>query len=377
MKILHSYKVYRPEVDGGIPFVMAELSRMSEIGIDNSILVARRQGFARNYQHDGVDVEAVTSLGTLFSMPIAPTFPIRMLQRARSSDVVVHHAPFPLSDLAAAQLPSKVGLVVYWHADIVGFSLLGKLVTPAINAALRRADKIIVSHEATAEHSPFLAQFRDKWAVVPYCTEIDYWTTCSAEENARVEELRKSYPRLVVGTGRLVPYKGYRHLITAIKDIDAQLILIGEGELKGELEELSRDLGVSDRVKLVGRISRSEIKSYLHAARLFAFPSVTPAEAFGIAQLEAMAAGLPIVNTSLPTAVPHIARHDREALTVPVNDVPALKSAIERILDDPALANRLGEAGRKRVQEEYSRERFQSRMHAIYDDVVQRRRSAN
>ncbi len=377
MKILHSYKVYRPEVDGGIPFVMAELGRMSAIGIDNSILVARRQGLARNYRHDGVDVEAVTSLGTLFSMPIAPTFPIRMLQRALSADVVVHHAPFPLSDLAAAQLPSKVGLVVYWHADIVGFSLLGKLVTPAINAALRRADKIIVSHEATAEHSPFLAQFRDKWAIVPYCTEIDYWSTCSAEESACVHELRKSYPRLIVSTGRLVPYKGYRHLITAIKDIDAQLVLIGEGELKRELEELSRELGVTDRVKLVGRISRSEIKSYLHAARLFAFPSVTSAEAFGIAQLEAMAAGLPIVNTALPTAVPHIARNNREAITVPVNDVPALKSAIERILNDPATGSRLGDAGRKRVQDEYSRERFQSRMKAIYVDVIQRRRSAN
>jgi len=377
MKILHSYKVYRPEVDGGIPFVMAELGRMSEIGIDNSILVARRQGLARNYQHEGVDVEAVTSLGTLFSMPLAPTFPIRLLQRARSADVVVHHAPFPLSDLAAAQLPSKTGLVVYWHADIVGFSLLGKLVTPAINAALRRADTIIVSHEATAEHSPFLTQFRDKWAVVPYCTEIDYWATCSTEESVRVQQLRKNYPRLIVGTGRLVPYKGYRNLITAIKDIDAQLILIGEGELKSELEERAHELGVADRVKLVGRVSRSEIKSYLHAARLFAFPSVTSAEAFGIVQLEAMAAGLPIVNTSLPTAVPHIARDDREAITVPVNDVPALKAAIEKILDDPALANRLGDAGRKRVQEEYSRERFQSRMKTIYDDVVQRRRSAN
>lgn len=377
MKILHSYKVYRPEVDGGIPFVMAELGRMSEIGIDNSILVARRQGLARNYQHEGVDVEAVTSLGTLFSMPLAPTFPIRLLQRARSADVVVHHAPFPLSDLAAAQLPSQTGLVVYWHADIVGFSLLGKLVTPAINAALRRADKIIVSHEATAEHSPFLTQFRDKWAVVPYCTEIDYWATCSTEESVRVQQLRKNYPRLIVGTGRLVPYKGYRNLITAIKDIDAQLILVGEGELKSELEELAHELGVADRVKLVGRVSRSEIKSYLHAARLFAFPSVTSAEAFGIVQLEAMAAGLPIVNTSLPTAVPHIARDDREAITVPVNDVLALKAAIEKILDDPALASRLGDAGRKRVREEYSRERFQSRMKTIYDDVVQRRRSAN
>lgn len=377
MKILHSYKVYRPEVDGGIPFVMAELGRMSEIGINNSILVARRKGLARNYQHDGVDVEAVTSLGTLFSMPLAPTFPIRLLQRARSCDAVVHHAPFPLSDLAVAHLPSNIGLIVYWHADIVGFSLLGKLVTPAINAALRRADKIIVSHEATAEHSPFLAQFREKWAVVPYCTEIDYWTTCSAEESDHVHELRKTYPRLVVGTGRLVPYKGYRNLLTAIKDINAQLILIGEGELKGELDDLSRELGISDRVKLVGRISRSEIKSYLHAARLFAFPSVTSAEAFGIAQLEAMAAGLPIVNTALPTAVPHIARNNSEAITVSVNDVPALKSAIERILDDPVLASRLGDAGRKRVHEEYSRERFQSRMQAIYDDVIQRRRSAN
>lgn len=375
MKVLHSYKIYRPDVDGGIPFVIAELCKFPHDKVDNAILVARRKGLSREYENDGVPVEAVTSLGTFFSTPLAPTFPLRLLQRGKSCDVVVHHAPFPLSDLAVAHLPASTALIVYWHADIIGFSLLSKLVTPAIMATLRRADKIVVSHELTAQSSPILASFREKWVVVPYGADVDAWSSCTAEEQARAQELRQRYPRMILGIGRLVPYKGFKHLIAALSDLDAQLVLIGEGELRSELEQMALRLGIADRVTFAGRIPTSEVKAHLYAARVFAFPSVTPAEAFGIVQLEAMAAGLPIVNTALPTAVPHVARDGQEAITVPVDDVADLTSALERILDDPSLAKRLGDAGRKRAHEEYGRERFLSRMKNVYEDAVRQRRS--
>ena len=89
-------------------------------------------------------------------------------------------------------------------------------------------------------------------------------------------------------------------------------MLIGEGGLRNDLERMAVQFGVSDRVSFLGFVSDSEVKSYLHAARVLAFPSVTQAEAFGLVQLQAMAAGLPIVNTALPTAVPHVARHNLE-----------------------------------------------------------------
>ncbi len=94
------------------------------------------------------------------------------------------------------------------------------------------------------------------------------------------------------------------------------------------------------------------------APEVLAFPSISDAETFGMVQLEAMACGLPIVNTSLNTMVPHVARHEREALTVPPHDPRALATALGRILDDGELRGRLGRAARARAASEFTLDRF-------------------
>jgi glycosyltransferase involved in cell wall biosynthesis len=139
--------------------------------------------------------------------------------------------------------------------------------------------------------------------------------------------------------------------------------------------EIAKKLNVSDRFFLVGHQERDNMKLLLHAAQAFAFSSVSTAESFGIAQLEAMAAGLPIVNTALPTAVPHVARHEIEGLTVPPADANALAGALAKLLDDNELAMRLGRAGRARAEELFSRETFLSRMKELYEETILQRRS--
>ena len=115
---------------------------------------------------------------------------------------------------------------------------------------------------------------------------------------------------MILAIGRLVPYKGFASLLQALRGLAGEAVIIGEGPLLQDLRKLALELGVSDRVTFKGRLEPGEIKTHLHAARVLAFPSTTAAEAFGLVQLEAMASGLPIVNTTLPTAVPKIARHD-------------------------------------------------------------------
>src|SRR5450755_2137321 len=100
LRILHAYKIYRPDIEGGIPAVMSGLAQGSDAHATHSILAARRLGAARSYTLEGVPVEAVASLGTLFSTPLAPGYIPAFVRRARSADVVVHHAPFPLNDAA-------------------------------------------------------------------------------------------------------------------------------------------------------------------------------------------------------------------------------------------------------------------------------------
>jgi rhamnosyl/mannosyltransferase len=317
-------------------------------------------------------VEAVGSLGTLFSTPLAPTYPFALRRRALDFDIVVHHAPFPLADLAISRLSNRVGLVVFCHADITTYSQLRRLVSPAITRSLQRADRIIVADQSSIDNSRFLQPFRAKCVVVPYGIDIDYWSSCSPQEMTKAEILRRTHPRLILALGRLVPYKGFAVLIEALKSVEGDLVLIGEGGLRNDLERMAVQFGVSDRVSFLGFVSDSEVKSYLHAARVLAFPSVTQAEAFGLVQLQAMAAGLPIVNTALPTAVPHVARHNLEALTIPPNDPSMLASALNEVLGDSALASRLGRSGQMRAKTLYDQKNFIGRMKNIYLDVLGR-----
>ena len=371
MRVLHAYKVFPPDVVGGITEVIAYIAKGMAPRHESSLLVARSRGWGRRYTLDSLPVEALFSFGTLLSTPIAPSFPFVLAKRSRQAALVALHHPFPLNDIGVALgLPRKTAVVVHWHGEIVRQRSLTGLVAPFIRRTLARAQRIIVSHPTLVSASPFLAAHTEKCAVVPFGIDVPYWTELDSAQRRRVEELRSRYPRLVIATGRLVPYKGFDVLIEALRHLDATAIIVGEGPLRHDLLRLAQQRGVADRLILAGMLSRDDLKVHLHAARLYAFPSVSAAEAFGIVQLEAMAVGLPIVNTDLPTGVPHVARHGHEALTVPTNDPAALATAIAQLLDDRALAQRLGAAGRRRATTEYDLQTFVKRIEDVYEQAV-------
>jgi glycosyltransferase involved in cell wall biosynthesis len=113
------------------------------------------------------------------------------------------------------------------------------------------------------------------------------------------------------------------------------------------------------------------VAPYYHAADVFALPSVARSEAFGIVQIEAMAAGLPVVNTSLDSGVPFVSVHDRTGLTVPPSDPEQLASAINRLLDDAGLRHSFGSAGTRRAQEEFSLKSMAARTMLLYQTVLE------
>lgn len=375
LRVLHAYKIYKPDIEGGIPAVISSLTRGADGPIRHFILCARRFGLHRGYEIDGTPVEAVTSLGTLFSTPIAPGFITAFLRRAQSSDVVLHHAPLPLTDIAIVLgLPTDRALIVFWHAEIIGYSFLKKAVSPLIRRVLARADKIVVSGEPMIENSAFLRPHAAKCTVVPFGTDVTYWNSVDPQELDIVARMKRERPRHVLALGRLVGYKGFDILVRAMKRVDGHATIIGEGPMHAELNRLAAQLGLSDRIRFLGRLSQSEIRLIMHSADVFAFPSLTEAEAFGIVQIEAMAAGLPIVNTRLATTVPLVARDGFEALTVAPNDSDAFAAALNRLLDEPALAERLGKAGRERATSDFGEAGFGKRMNVIYEEALQSRK---
>jgi rhamnosyl/mannosyltransferase len=153
-----------------------------------------------------------------------------------------------------------------------------------------------------------------------------------------------------------------------MKDVDARLILIGSGPQYGALIKLAQSEGVLEKITMLGKVE--DIRPYFAAASVFVLPSVTRAEAFGMVQLEAMSAGLPIVNTNIESGVPEVCIDGATGITVPPRNVFALSHAIQLLLNKQELRKRLGDAGKARVHAEFTSDLMARRIAAIYSDVL-------
>ena len=371
MKILHAYKVYLP-LSGGIVHVIEHIVSGLNDEFKQLILVATQHiGIGSSSFYQGTQVKRVFSLGNLLSMPLALSYPFHFWIQARRADIVHFHYPFPLVDLAVAcYFPRNTALIVHWHAEITAQKRIARWLRIFTHRCLQRADTIIVSSPTIITASRWLKPYVDKCQVIPYGIKSDHFSQLSASERLEIAKLKRQYPRLVLAVGRLVAYKGFSVLLHAIKVIDAQLIIIGEGVLAQHLQTQITDLGLQERVWLKGGVDNTKLKCFYHACRVFAFPSETEAEAFGLVQLEAMLCAKPIVNTQLRSSVPWVARDKKEGLTVPPHDSKAFAKAIECLLNDNTLATRLGNAGFKRVHQHFTQTLFLQRIEQLYKELL-------
>ncbi len=366
ISVLHTYKVYMPDVFGGIPYIIEQLLKIRSDKLNQSLLVCSEDTKAKPNQSE-YRIERVYAPLSLWSLPIAPSYPYRLWKKLRESDVIVLHAPFPLADLVfGCGLMRGAKLIVFWHSDIVRQRLLGWLLKPLLRSTLKRATTILVSHKAVISPQSVLAEFSSKTRELSFPIDISRFRLNHHEEIS-VKEIQKKFPNLVISVGRLVSYKGFEVLIQAAQQFDAPVCIIGQGPKRLELESLIKRLKLDHRVFLLGAVDERELILYLMAAEIFVLPSVSSAETFGIVQLEAMATKNAIINTSLPTAVPEIARHGLEALTVAPENINELASAVKTLLSDTHLRQKLQTAGLVRSQQ-FSDDSFSKRFITIVED---------
>jgi rhamnosyl/mannosyltransferase len=172
----------------------------------------------------------------------------------------------------------------------------------------------------------------------------------------------------------LRPYKGLDVLLRALVRVRATLVVVGRGKERFALANLAARLGLSNRVAFLGEVAESDRRILLHACDAFVLPSIDNREAFGIAQLEAMACGKPVISSDLPTGVRYVNRHQVTGLLVPPGDVDALATALHRLLGDARLRATLGAAARQRARLEFSADIMVRRVMEIYEEVLGGRR---
>ena len=174
-------------------------------------------------------------------------------------------------------------------------------------------------------------------------------------------------PGLVVFAGRCCEAKGLHDLFDAIALLAPamprlRLECAGEGDLHAALRR-ARSLGIADRIRLRGWITPRERDELLARATVFVLPS--HAEALPMSVLEAMAAGCPVVATSVG-GLPDVVRHGENGLLVPPKAPRALAEALAAVLADPALAARLGREARATIAGRYTIDRAVERLEQVY-----------
>jgi sugar transferase (PEP-CTERM/EpsH1 system associated) len=175
--------------------------------------------------------------------------------------------------------------------------------------------------------------------------------------------------RVIGAVARLTPEKDHATLIAAFERVarshaDARLVLVGDGALRATLEAQVEGLGLSSRTRFLG--TRTDIPDVLRALDVFVLPSKV--EGLGITLLEAMAAGLPTVATDAG-GIPELVAPETTRV-VPIGDVEAMAAAMAWVLDHPAEARAMGEAGRRHVAAHFGVEAMVARYQALYAELA-------
>ncbi|HWH09211.1 MAG TPA: glycosyltransferase family 4 protein [Candidatus Thermoplasmatota archaeon] len=268
---------------------------------------------------DGVRVVRVKRRAVVFRNPIAP------LRGAVPRDAEVVHVPATyafVSDLVP--LLERRPTVLDYHFDVHGTSAAMRAAAwthrHTLGRGMTRATRIVAKSLDYARHSRVLRGLppeRLDW--VPNGVDVEEFDA----DAARGDD--------VVCVGRLVPYKGVDVLVRAAprihRETGARVVVVGDGPERARLEALAKGLPV----ELTGRLPRAEVRRRLATARVAVLPSVNSQEAFGIALLEAMASGAPVVASDLPG----------------VREVAALGGLLAPPGDADALAARVIEAWSK------------------------------
>jgi glycosyltransferase involved in cell wall biosynthesis len=247
----------------------------------------------------------------------------------------------------------KIPVVITAHgADVYG--LRGRLLDALRRALASRCEAITVVSRDMATKLPDVTSRRgEPPRVMPMGVDSERFS-------ARPEPGEDS-DHTVLFVGRLAKKKGVEYLIRAFPDVlarhpDARLVVVGDGPCRGELETLSSQLGLADRVRFAGAQPPAELPRFYGGSRVFLAPSVVAmsgdTDGLPVVLPEAMAAGCPAVGTSVG-GIPDIVVSGRTGLVVEPRSPEALAAAINQLLDSPAEAERMGSLAQRWVRRKF------------------------
>ncbi len=373
MRIVQVAPFFYPHAGGVESHVRSLAREFARQGHEVTVVTSKfRGGLPAEERVDGFRVLRTRSLGSVFNTPIdVGTGP---LLKAVDADVVHLHYPPPLTSFFATQAlqDRRVPTCLTYHCDLYLSGRLGRWISGTyertlLPPTLARVDRIIVH---TTSYGTTSAMLRGReLEVIPSVVDLQRFRPGLPTQAIR-SRLKLDGKRVVVFTGRLVPHKGVDVLLRAVAQLpaDVHLVVVGRGPRLVDLSTIARRLGVDARVHFCSSVGDDELPRYLSLGSVFAFPSQSRLEGFGLAVAEAMACGLPVVTSDMP-GVREVIDDGVQGLLVEPLLADDLAEKLNALLGDPARARQMGAAGRARAEERYAADRVGGQLIRLYEGL--------
>nr|WP_306447148.1 glycosyltransferase [Odoribacter splanchnicus] len=369
-KILHISKFYYPYV-GGIEDVCYNIVKFikEKEGYSQKVFCFNNKNETVSEQYEGIDVLRVAVFKTILSQPLSFTYgkELKKILNTYRPDIIHFHAPNPLGMYVLLKcLPPNVRLIVHWHSDIIAQRFIYFFFKPLEKRCLHRADLVIATSNKYFEGSRPMQAVKNKVIVIPNIIDPGKFEL-TEERSDMIEQIKSRYGNkpIVLFVGRHSEYKGLRYLIAAAELVysDCVVLIGGEGELTQQLKELNK----TSKVYFIGRISDKELAAYYYAADIFAFPSITKNEAFGVALAEAMYCRTPAITfTIFGSGVNWVNLNGVTGIEVANADVASFAKAIDTLLGNKEMREEMAMNAKKRVEELFIIEKIKNKIEKLY-----------
>ena len=355
MKVLHVYRTYYPDSQGGGQEAIRQICLSTQaLGVENTVFTLSPNPLPKTIKRLEATVVRSRSWAAPASCDLGGVDAIKTFRNlVKKADVVHYLFPWPFADILHALAPQKPSVLTY-ISDVVRQKWLNTAYSPLMWRTLKNMNAIVTNAPNYMQSSAVLSQeiIRSKLVQIPL----------GIVEHSQINEpnlnilnslnLNPGEP-FVLFIGVFRYYKGLHTLIEASLQTKGRVVVVGAGPESARLKARVAELGLQN-VTFAGYVSDVEKMALLKACRAFVLPSHLRSEAYGLVLVEASMCGKPMVTCEIATGTSFINLHHQTGFVVPPESPAALANALNVLLSDEALAERLGRQARLRYDTFFS-----------------------
>ncbi len=377
MRVLHVYRTYFPDAQGGLQEAIRQICIASaSYGVESKVFVLSPNPNPVTIQAKEGQIVRSRSWWAPASCDLGgPDSFNQFNQLAKWADIIHFHFPWPYADvLSLVSGHNKPSLLTY-HSDIVKQKIANTFYAPLRTYMLNSMDAIVATSPVYAESSPVLKKYlgSSKLKMIPLGI-VESRTTPEdpALEEGYLKKFHIDQKPYLLFLGVLRYYKGLHTLVQAAKSIEGIVVIAGAGPEEALLKKQVSELGITNII-FTGEVTEPQKNALLKGCNALVLPSHLRSEAFGMVLIEAAMHSKPMISCEIKSGTSYANTHNETGYVIEPENPSQLAQAANALFSNGTHARSLGNNARKRYEELFSGPALGKAYSSLYKDILTKR----